>query len=429
LLSSVICELLNLSIRERIFPSCLKIGRVISIFKSGKKDQKKNYRPITTLPVLAKPFEKLAHKRMMKISNKFEKINGNQFGFIANHNASDALLEFLIIAHDAVNNNDVLLAILLEYSKAFDTVDNQILLEFYGIRGTSLQLIRSLLMNGKQFVDINSERSSTCVINIGVPQGSTSGPLLFILYMNDFRNSLTHLKSIHFADDTTLYKQLNPSVDHAVLINAELANVQEWISVNKLSLNVQKNNYMVISSRTRSDNLKIILSEQSIERICSHKFLGVRIDGTLKLDAHINQVCVRISQSIGIMRRISNMVPLSVLRNLYYALLFSRLAHAICTVHEDQRIQLTCGVSNMKKAIMLVTNYTNQDHILITVGRSFLQYDDVYRYFIPSKTYDIIREGKHKYLSDKFNRLLVPHRYEARFNLERRFNTPSYVKS
>jgi len=103
----------------------------------------------------------------------------------------------------------------------------------------------------------------------------------------------------------------------------------------------------VISSRTRSDNLKIILSEQSIERIYSHKFLGVRIDGTLKLDAHINQVCVRISQSIGIMRRISNMVPLSVLRNLYYALLFSRLAHAICTVHEDQRIQLTCGVSNI----------------------------------------------------------------------------------
>ena len=240
MISPVICELFNLSIREGIFPSCLKVGRVIPIFKSGKKDQKKNYRPITTLPVLAKLFEKLAHKRMMNFINKFKIINRNQFGFIANHNTSDALLEFLDNAYDAINNNDVLLAIFLDFSKAFDTVDHQILLEkleFYGFRGTSLQWIRSFLMNRKQFVDINSERSPTCEVNIGVPQGSTLGPLLFILYINDFRNSLTHLKSIHFADDTTLYKQMNPSVDHAVLINTELANVQEWINVNKLSLN------------------------------------------------------------------------------------------------------------------------------------------------------------------------------------------------
>jgi len=70
----------------------------------------------------------------------------------------------------------------------------------------------------------------------------------------------------------------------------------------------------------------------------------------------------------------------------------------------------------------LVTNYMNQDHIPITVERSFLQYDDVYRYFISAKTYDIIRKGKHKYFTDKFNRLLIPHRYETRSNLERRFN-------
>ena len=102
--------------------------------------------------------------------------------------------------------------------------------------------MRSFLKNRKQFVEINSERSSTRGVNIGVPQRSTLGPLLFILYMNEFRNSLTHLKSIHTAHDTYPYKQLNPYVDHAVLNNAELANVQEWINVIKLSLNVQETN-------------------------------------------------------------------------------------------------------------------------------------------------------------------------------------------
>ena len=205
----------------------------------------------------------------MNFINKFKIVNGNQFGVIANHNTSDAFLTFFDNAYGTISNNDVLLVIFLDFSGAFDTVDHQIWLkklDLYGFRGTSLQWIRSSLMNRKQFVNINSERSSTCVVHICVPQGSTLGPLLLISYISDFRNSLTHLKSIHPADDTTLYKQLNPSVDHTVLINTELANVQEWIDVSKLSSNVQKNNYKVISKRTRPDNLNIMLSGQNIEK-------------------------------------------------------------------------------------------------------------------------------------------------------------------
>jgi len=100
--------------------------------------------------------------------------------------------------------------------------------------------------------------------------------------------------------------------------------------MNYLSM-FKKNNYMVISNRTRSDNLNMMFRGQNIERVCSHKFLGVIIDETLKFDVHIYELCVRISQSIGIMRRVSDMVPLSVLRKLYYALLFSWLTYEVYT--------------------------------------------------------------------------------------------------
>ena len=97
---------------------------------------------------------------------------------------------------------------------------------FRGFRGKSLDWLRSFLSNRSQFVEINQQRSCSLDINIGVPQGSTLGPLLFILYINDLNKSLTMLKSIHFADDTTLYLDINPSNNHTSMINSELAQVE-----------------------------------------------------------------------------------------------------------------------------------------------------------------------------------------------------------
>ena len=127
ILAPVISELFNIRIMEGIFPICLKIGRVIPIFKSGKKDQMTNYRPITTLPVLAKVFEKLSHKRMMCLISRFNLLNTNQFGFLAGKNSSDAPTESLDKAYDAINQNRVLLTVVLDFSKTFDTVDHEII--------------------------------------------------------------------------------------------------------------------------------------------------------------------------------------------------------------------------------------------------------------------------------------------------------------
>ena len=131
-----------------MFPTYLKVGWIKPIFKSGKKYQPKTYRTNTTLPVLAEVFENLLHKRMMDLINKFIILNSKRFGFIPDHNLSDALLEFLDNAYEVMNKNKVLLAIFLDFSKVFHKVDNQIILrklEFYGFRDKNLQWLGSFL--------------------------------------------------------------------------------------------------------------------------------------------------------------------------------------------------------------------------------------------------------------------------------------------
>ena len=157
----MIFELFNLTIREGIFSTCLRVGRVIPILKSGKKYQLKNYRPISTLLVLAKVFENLMRKRMMDFINSFNILNSNQFGLIPDHNTSDALLEFLDNnAYEAMNKNKVLLAIFHDFSKAFDIVDHEILLrklELYGFRGKSSQWLSSFLSDRTHFVELGKK--------------------------------------------------------------------------------------------------------------------------------------------------------------------------------------------------------------------------------------------------------------------------------
>ena len=138
-------------------------------------------------------------------------------------NTFDALLDSIEIACDVINKYSVFIAVYLDFSKAIDTMDHQILLEkleFYGLKVTSLQWIRSFLTNRKQINEINNARSSSLDTNIGVSQDLTLGPLQSISYINNFKNSFIHLKSIHFPDCMLTIT----SIDHANLMAVELAN-------------------------------------------------------------------------------------------------------------------------------------------------------------------------------------------------------------
>ena len=153
-----------------------------------------------------------------------------------------------------MDKNKIPLNIYLDLSKAFDTLDHAILLDklfHYGIRGNPLKLISSYLEIRQQFVEFRNTKSNIMQISTGVPQGSILGPLLFLIYINDFPSASSYFNFIMYADDTTLYSNIDSPNQNDMIrltetkINAELAKIDEWLKINKLSLNFKKSKYMV----------------------------------------------------------------------------------------------------------------------------------------------------------------------------------------
>ena len=220
-------------------PLKMKIARVVPIFKKGKGDSINNYRPISLLTSISKCLERLVYKRTIKFLVNCKILCDSQFGFMKNHSTTHALLTFIDKVAHAIDDVSHTIGVFLDFSKAFDTIDHDILihkLRQYGIRGKALDWLRDYLSNREQFVRINGLDSQLKTISCGVPQGSLLAPLLFILYINDHNNSSQILSFICFADDSNLFLTHRDPRALIDIINRELKLVQSWIHANSCRL-------------------------------------------------------------------------------------------------------------------------------------------------------------------------------------------------
>ena len=185
------------------------------------------------------------------------------------------------------------------------------------------------MSNRSQVVDVNGSLSSEKVVGMGVPQGSTLGPLFFLLYINDLNKCFSVLKTINFADDTTLYVDFTPNNNIGSIISRDLKTLEEWLDVNRLSLNVPKSNYMVSSNKSNVCQYDIPIRGRLLNRVSKQKFLGVIIDQNLNFKSHIDKICSKVSSSVGVMRRIRGTVPQPVLKSIFYTLVHSSYSYAL----------------------------------------------------------------------------------------------------
>ena len=243
-------KIINLCFKNSIFPDCLKIGRVIQIFKSGNKTDPSNYRPISTLPYISKIFEMCLSVRLVDYFEKFSLLTEFQFGFRRKRSTADAVLQYCNIVYNSFENKKILGSIYVDYKKAFDVVSHKILfdkLHNYGIRGAQLELLRNYLKNRKQYVNIGSNNSSLRNVKIGLLQGSCLGPFFFLIFINDLPNVSPVLHYTLFADDTTL--SLTDSNFSSLTSNLtyEIEKIIDWATANRLTINASKTNIIFFS--------------------------------------------------------------------------------------------------------------------------------------------------------------------------------------
>ena len=168
------------------------------------------------------------------------------------------------------------------------------------------QLLQSYLTNRKQFVNFGGFTSKCEKIDIGVPQGSVLGPLLFLIYINDLQNN-TNLKVLNFADDTLLYSTFNKTTykKDITSLNSELENVSNWLKLNKLKLNLEKTRFMLFHPiRTtfwKNINFDVIIDKTIIKKVYSYKYLGVIIDDNLNWSEHIETLKNKLLKTIGVL--------------------------------------------------------------------------------------------------------------------------------
>ena len=360
-ISPVLAALYNLSLKHGVFPSTLKTARVTPIPKTKDTTIPQNFRPISILHTIGKILEKIVHLQLTDYLHENELLSRTQFGFTKNRNTEDALIYITEHIYKALNAKHTCVLLLLDFSKAFDVVPhNQLLekLDTMGLSEMSLKWFTSYLSNRAQYVRLGDASSSPKTISHGVPQGSILGPLLFNLYTNDF--SKCH-NSIHsqYADDTAILITDNNITSLNNRVNAELRNVIDWVEANKLSLNLQKTHYLIITNLKKPVKLKIIARDSDIKQTSTAKLLGVMFDDKLSFKGHINNVVTKLSSATYALLKLKPAVPKFVLKQLYYSLVYPNLLYGISIWGCAKKSHLQPLIVVHKKIIRILSGTRN----------------------------------------------------------------------
>ena len=422
IISPIISNLMNSSLSRGIFPNSLKLARVVPIHKSGSKKDVKNYRPISILPIMSKIFEKIVYKRVTNFFNKFKLFYPDQYGFQNKKSTTDAIIKFTDQCYDILNNQESLISVYLDFSKAFDTVDHNLLckkLELYGIRGSVNNWFRSYLCSREQFVQIHSDRSSRQPLSYGVPQGSVLGPLLFLIYINDM-HKCTNLKLIHFADDSTAFMYHKDITYLTSFVNAELLKIDEWICSNRLSLNASKTFYSLFSNKKTISDPNIVMRNTIIARSSCQKFLGVQLDEKLNFKIHINSICQKITRSIGIIWKLSSFLPAKILYTIYYSIIYPHLIYAVEVWGKSSKVAVNRLSKKVLRAQSLVLAGNNNNEL----DCKMLTFTQIHEQFCLTRLFAYYKLDSNPYFSNKFTNQVTNHTLNTRNNLNNLFRTP-----
>ena len=241
----------------------------------------------------------------MNFFDKHKVLHLHQYDFRDKHSTKHAILDILSTCYNALESKTFRGRLMLDLKKAFDTADHKILLQklqWYGIRGVASDLIKKFLCNRNQYASLDNVTSSLKKVTYGVPQGSVLGPLLFLVYINDFPNcSIDPPRS--YADDTCLILHGDSLQNLELNCNKALKHVSVWMKVNELTVNVSKSQAIVLSPKS-SDNtphFNVMMNQEKISCCSNLKYLGLSINEHLDFRKQLTYAEAKLARAVGIL--------------------------------------------------------------------------------------------------------------------------------
>ena len=358
-LTMPIASIINKSIATGCFPDQLKLASVIPLHKGGNRDDPNNYRPISILPTISKIFERHISNQLNIFFDRTNIIHERQSGFRKHHSCQTALIRLVDSWLSDLDSGNIIGAIFLDFKKAFDLVDHQILihkLKLYHFSDRSINLFKSYLTNRYQIVKSEGVQSSSLPITSGVPQGSILGPLLFLLYVNDLP-IVTKCEADLYADDSTLHKS-SKKID---VIQNELQNdlsiVQSWCNYNNMAINPKKTTYMLIGSKHKLKNsrdLNLKIENNTICRVKTQKLLGTYIDECLTWKTHIDKTCLKLNSKISLLKRINPFLSPKMKELFYNAYITSTFDYGCVTWHHAKLSSINRIIKMQKRTARII---------------------------------------------------------------------------
>ena len=420
-------EFFNKLIEEGSFPNDLKNADVSSLFKKDDNMCKKNYRPISLLPAISKLFERLVYNQLYDyIKQFFSPLLG---GFRQAYSTQHVLLNFLQCCKNSIDNKGLAGALLMDLSKAFDSVNHDLLiakLNAYGLNMDALKLIKSYLSKRHQRVKVNSSFSAWKEIKIGVPQGSVLGPLLFNVFMNDIFLSVRYTNICNYADDTTIFA-CHPILETIVRqLETDGTVVAKWFSDNYLKLNDDKCHLMIFGEKC--SRATVTIGNSTIDESDYEKLLGVTFDKKLSFRKHVEDLCKKANQKLHALARLSayiDPIKSEILMNSFIKSQFNycplvwmfhdRVLNSKINRIQERALRLVCKGSDTEfEKLMKNTLTTHQHNLQLLMIEIYKTKNNLN----PSFMRDVFTEKENRYKLRSENHLQLPMAKTTTYGIE-----------
>lgn len=417
----IFINIINNSFEIGCFPKSWKESTIIPIQKKIGTRKCDEFRPINTLPSYEKLLECEVKDQLQNYIDSNEILAIEQSGFRKLHSCETALNLVISDWKFLRDEGNITIVVFLDLKRAFETLDRDRLLrklQSYGVEGVELQWFSSYLAQRTQKTKVGEVFSSFMFNNLGVPQGSVLGPILFILYINDFGKVLKYCSCKFFADDTAIYisgKNINEIIWK---LNSDLKNVSNWLNINKLKINVEKTVYIVIKNKiTDNSEINVIINNTKLEQVSETKYLGIIIDDKLDFKKNLDYVVKKMSKKINFLSRISNKLTPITRTKIYTSIVASHIefCSSILFLSNETDLKKLQLLQNRGMRILLGCNkYTSIKSMLDCLGWMTIKQRVNFNTIV--LIYKIINNLLPNYLTNKINYVKDGHNYNLRTN-------------